>query len=31
MIFDTLTYSIIAVVLLLTVAVIHLTKSDKKS
>jgi len=31
MIFDALTYSIIAVVLVLTFAVIHLTRSDKKS
>ncbi len=31
MIFDALTYSIIAVVLILTFTVVHLTRSDKKS
>ncbi len=31
MIFDALTYSIIAVVLILTFTVIYLTRSDKKS
>jgi len=31
MIFDALTYSILAVVLVLTIAVVRLTKSDKKS
>jgi hypothetical protein len=31
MIFDALTYSIIAIVLILTFTVVHLARSDKKS